>query len=605
MSVSPIPVSMQAVPPITTPDMSLFGTGVSKGNTIGASPSLQNKPNAPADLNTRSTSFLQMFSSTVESSAQTLPYQSELANDSGGSDLTGNSDQSGTESKLSRLNDLRPFLTAGKNICPPNTWQALPASKHDKGNSDGMTAESSPGGGLQQQPLDLSGGFTLPLFVWAQGVRVTMPIAVSADPSGTEGSPTISSNSVAAGVPVPVSGGLAVNQTSDPAPASLDQGVQGGDALAFEIRLSQPGNQGPYGAISGAQSTTQLEVTKDSPGGEVVGNGNNSAKPGAGPDPGSASGPSTGTRLQAAGNPEPAKDPIPAPPKREPVGPGPGSAAMPAAASIQAAKAPAGIGVPFLNNQQPSGDHKPVSLADESQNTVSVSSAKPRPAAQSAIEPDIPAAGASGGGQHNPAHDPQASASHGVTGNEGDPSSAFNVPAPTKGNKPGSGQEIFQTPLGNPFGIHPTADGPAAASESKVSSNPPGLPTDNHVSSSQPTSKPDLSVNMTGQSGETVNVRVSERGGEIQIAVRASDTAISSQIKHELPAVQAALERIGWHSEATSGAAQASAHHGDSQSESESGHQQGWRNNSDGQSRQDRRRSSGQDPWASLLGQDL
>jgi hypothetical protein len=600
MSVSPIPVSTQAVTPITTSDMSLFGTGVSKGNAIGASPSLQNKPNAPADLNTRSTSFLQMFSSTVEGGAQTLPYQSDLAHDSGGSNLIRNSDQSGAESKLSGLNDLRPLLTTGTNIFPSGALQGLPVSKHDKRNTDRTAAESSPrDAGLPQQQLDLSGGSTSPLFVWTQGVQVAMPIAVSADPSGTGGSPTISSNSVAVGVPV--SGGLAVNQTSDPAPASLDQGVQGGDALAFEIRLSQPGNLGPYGATAGAQSTTQLEVTKDSASVQFFGNGTDAANPAAGP---AASESPASTRLQPADNPQLAKDPIPAPPKREPIGPGPNSAAIPAA-SLQAARAPAGIGVPFLNNQQSAGNHKPVSLADESQSTASVSSAKPRPAAQSAIEPDIPAAGASGGGQRDTTHDPQASVSHGVTGNEDDPSSAFNVPAPTKGNKAGSGQEILQTPLGNPLGIHPTADRPAAASESKVSSNPPGLPIDDHVSSSQPTSKPDLSVNMTGQSGETVNVRVSERGGEIQIAVRASDTAISSQIKHELPAVQAALERIGWHSEATSGAAQASAHHGDSQSESESGHQQGWRNNSDGQSRQDRRRSSGQDPWASLLGQDL
>lgn len=144
-----------------------------------------------------------------------------------------------------------------------------------------------------------------------------------------------------------------------------------------------------------------------------------------------------------------------------------------------------------------------------------------------------------------------------------------------------------------------------ATNESKPLSNSPILPIEQHDSGTLPV-KTDLSVRIMGQSGEIVNVRVSERGGEVQIAVRASDSAVATQIRHELPAVQAGLERIGWNAETALAPPHSTSHDGDGKSGSEAGrqNQQQSRDNSDSQSRQDRRRAPGQNAWATFLGQD-
>jgi flagellar hook-length control protein FliK len=63
---------------------------------------------------------------------------------------------------------------------------------------------------------------------------------------------------------------------------------------------------------------------------------------------------------------------------------------------------------------------------------------------------------------------------------------------------------------------------------------------------SGPTTKTDLTMRLQGQSGENINVRVFERGGEIQVAVRSSDPAVANIIRHELPGLQNNLEHAGW-----------------------------------------------------------
>jgi hypothetical protein len=75
------------------------------------------------------------------------------------------------------------------------------------------------------------------------------------------------------------------------------------------------------------------------------------------------------------------------------------------------------------------------------------------------------------------------------------------------------------------------------------------LPIDQQADASQPSMKTDLNVRIQGQSGENINVRISERAGDIQISVRSSDQTTASTLRHELPSIQAGLERAGWHLE--------------------------------------------------------
>jgi hypothetical protein len=201
---------------------------------------------------------------------------------------------------------------------------------------------------------------------------------------------------------------------------------------------------------------------------------------------------------------------------------------------------------------------------------------------------------------------PQVSSSYGVISDVSDQASALSVASPEKENRAGPAVPGPQ-PLASTGFAAAATDQSGVTSAPKQSSNSPIGPMEEHAASVQPSFRTDLSVRMVGQSGETVNVRVSEKAGEIQIAVRASDSATATEIRHELPAMQAGLERIGWHSETTSAPLHTNAQHGDSSGDSEAGgrNQQNWRNNSDGQARQDRRRTPGQDPWWAHSGQDL
>ena len=75
------------------------------------------------------------------------------------------------------------------------------------------------------------------------------------------------------------------------------------------------------------------------------------------------------------------------------------------------------------------------------------------------------------------------------------------------------------------------------------------LPIDQQAEKSQPSMKTDLNVRIQGQSGENINLRISERAGDIQISVRSSDQTTAAALRHELPSIQAGLERAGWHME--------------------------------------------------------
>ncbi len=79
------------------------------------------------------------------------------------------------------------------------------------------------------------------------------------------------------------------------------------------------------------------------------------------------------------------------------------------------------------------------------------------------------------------------------------------------------------------------------------------LPIDQQANGTTPSMKNDLTVRLQGQSGETINVRMTERGGEVQIAIRSTDPATAAALRHEMPSIQAGLERAGLHLDSGSG----------------------------------------------------
>lgn len=115
----------------------------------------------------------------------------------------------------------------------------------------------------------------------------------------------------------------------------------------------------------------------------------------------------------------------------------------------------------------------------------------------------------------------------------------------------------------------------------------------------QPSMKTDLNMRIQGQAGESINLRISERAGDIQISVRSSDQGTANVLKHELPSIEAGLERAGWRME-TGGMSQSGQdqHEGgrdfqnpDRNRDQNSQQQSNW------QDRNQRRRNSSPNPW--------
>jgi hypothetical protein len=135
-----------------------------------------------------------------------------------------------------------------------------------------------------------------------------------------------------------------------------------------------------------------------------------------------------------------------------------------------------------------------------------------------------------------------------------------------------------------------------AADNSNSSSSASGSqPIAHQPAGDHPTVKTDMSLKMQGQSGENVTVRLTERGGDIQVSVRSNDPATSALLRHELPSIQAGLERAGWQLENTQ--SQSSNQSGQ---DSQGGEQR--RNDQNSGYREDqKRRSTQQNQWFDLI----
>lgn len=160
---------------------------------------------------------------------------------------------------------------------------------------------------------------------------------------------------------------------------------------------------------------------------------------------------------------------------------------------------------------------------------------------------------------------------------------------------PAQGNHVFPTSDAAPTKVEAAASNSAAPVSSKSSV----LSINQQAEIHQPLMKTDLSMRIQGQSGETINLRISERAGDIQISVRSSDQGTANVLKHELPSIEAGLERAGWRME-TSGMSQSGrdqheagrdSQNPDRNRDQNSQQQPTW------QDRNQRRRDSSPNPW--------
>jgi hypothetical protein len=132
-----------------------------------------------------------------------------------------------------------------------------------------------------------------------------------------------------------------------------------------------------------------------------------------------------------------------------------------------------------------------------------------------------------------------------------------------------------------------------------VSSKSSVLPINQQAEIHQPSMKTDLNMRIQGQSGESINLRISERAGDIQISVRSSDQGTANVLKHELPSIEAGLERAGWRME-TGGMSQSGQDQHEAGRDSQNpdrNRDQNSQQQSNWQDRNQRRRDSSPNPW--------
>jgi len=175
-------------------------------------------------------------------------------------------------------------------------------------------------------------------------------------------------------------------------------------------------------------------------------------------------------------------------------------------------------------------------------------------------------------------------------------------------SQPDSGMNTAKLPRQDAIGAATgtvTQDNSALISNSPMSSSKLIQSMESHEMHVPNAPKTDLTVRIEGDAGQSVNVRVAERAGQIQVLVRANDPATAALLRREIPALQTGLERIGWHADPISNAIQQGdrARQGDGQADI---HNQDAERNSPSDSRQDpgRPRSSAADQWLELMHRD-
>lgn len=169
-------------------------------------------------------------------------------------------------------------------------------------------------------------------------------------------------------------------------------------------------------------------------------------------------------------------------------------------------------------------------------------------------------------------------------------SQSGNSPQPADrsvGTPPPGGVSAANTSVigGTQANVSPTPPKTNASLESNPSS-PPMISLSNEPASNQPPVR-SLNLRVEGQSGETVNVRLTDRAGQIQVSVSSSDSRTAASLQQDLATLSSNLEKVGWKAEqpapapslknSDASADQQSRQHNQRQSSGESDEQSGRR----------------------------
>ena len=140
---------------------------------------------------------------------------------------------------------------------------------------------------------------------------------------------------------------------------------------------------------------------------------------------------------------------------------------------------------------------------------------------------------------------------------------------------------------------------PNSSTTQEVSSKAAAQPIAQQPADPQPAVKTDMNLKVQGQSGENVTVRLSERSGSIQVTVRSADPGTTATLRHELPNIQAGLERAGLQMQGITSHQSGSSGHGNGQSGGQEKKNQN--SGSEPQEKQNKRNTSQQDQWLDLM----
>ena len=251
--------------------------------------------------------------------------------------------------------------------------------------------------------------------------------------------------------------------------------------------------------------------------------------------------------------------------------PEPGPSRGPAARVAEAPEDPARTaGLAFLARLTPLEDQPglqaaslpspaPARPANPLQASPSASPAAPLPGAPPSLSgnplpsqsplPDTPAGPVSPASAGSPQAEPPALSKPNPAARHRAPEAVFPVPAPAQAEK---GRSSAQSPAGQETGSPiPWPAAPVhreSAAQSSQPAAPPAPPRGETPAPPPPAAAREIRLQVSGQE-HRVDVRLTERAGEVQVAVRTPDSRLAGVLREDLPALAARLEQTGFRAE--------------------------------------------------------
>jgi hypothetical protein len=250
-------------------------------------------------------------------------------------------------------------------------------------------------------------------------------------------------------------------------------------------------------------------------------------------------------------------------------------ATRPAAATASSG-APGNAGVPAPPADLTDGNHdgQPMELAFTANLSPADTTAEDRPAALPHADSQGPARGAPAAGwQHSAGQDtpdapdttaPPAADRTARPADEVARSTPAGSPA-RPDDEPESGRKTLENgasgpadashghlPAGPPGAIDVRPASQTDPAESSATAKPPataGPPTDPASAAVRPPAAHDIQFQLGGQGDSRVEVRVTERAGDVHVSVSTPDTRLAEELRAELPALASRLEQTGFHAE--------------------------------------------------------